>query len=1062
MSAKFTAKTKLRSVKTIIHLADIHIRLFKRHQEYDQVFKTLYGLLDKRDLSESVIVVAGDIVHAKTDMSPEMVRVASEFLKSLADKTDTVIIAGNHDLNLANPHRLDALTPIVDNLGHERLHYFRESGIYDFADVQFAVHSVIGDQAGWPSPSEMDSRPKIALYHAPVNKAQTDVGYSVTSKVTVETFNGYDMVMLGDIHKMQILQQKAPGLPEIAYAGSLIQQNHGESLDNHGFFVWDVAKSSIAEYVEVPNDYGYCTITIDSKTMPSTAHLPKNARLRVFVGDVDASFVKKAIATIRKKHGVVELSVNKLVKKTTGTSNVQKSAIDNIHDVTHQNTLVKKYIEEHYPNIATDVIQKVLDVNTKTNTLIGDEELPKNISWRPLSIKFDNLFSYGEGNEVNFDGMNGLYGVFSPNATGKTSAFDAMCFALYDKTPRAFKGSHIMKTRRNTFSCTLEFEIENKQYVIERTGTRKKNGEVKVDVNFYRKEADDKITSLNGEDRRDTNANIRSYVGTYEDFVLTTLSVQNQNSLFIDTGQSDRKDLLSQFIGLTIFDRLFNLASDEIKEVAGALKTFKKDDFTQKLADLQKGIDTHEDICKRVTSSIEQLKTEIDEATNDIETLASQKLPIDPALTKINNGEQIAVEIKIAQQRFSTMTGKITRTNDSIRFRTTELTQLQEDLSRLPDIRNIEDVVEKRSKSEKTLIALDGKRKTLLVDIKNKQEKLEKLKEHKYDPNCEFCINNVFVKDAEETAELLEQLQTEFHEVTRNIDNGNLFLERTKTTADEYNQILKFNKQIDDVQRALATVQIEREQLRTEMATYDKELNEKMDLHKKYVANNASIQKNLTIQEAINEQTNNRAAYQRELKQAEISYQKIYAELAVLKRQRDDLKARIKEAEELEDTYEAYETYLSVIGRDGLPYHLMSTVIPELQTQVNNILSQMVDFTVALEVDGKNINGKIIYDDDRTWPLELASGMEKFISGLAIRVALMSVSNLPKANFLVIDEGLGVLDSENLSSMFMMFNVLKTQFDFIILISHLDVVRDIADSLIEIKREDGFSYINVE
>lgn len=1062
MSAKFTAKTKLRSVKTIIHLADIHIRLFKRHQEYDQVFKTLYGLLDKRDLSESVIVVAGDIVHAKTDMSPEMVRVASEFLKSLADKTDTVIIAGNHDLNLANPHRLDALTPIVDNLGHERLHYFRESGIYDFADVQFAVHSVIGDQADWPSPSEMDSRPKIALYHAPVNKAQTDVGYSVTSKVTVETFNGYDMVMLGDIHKMQILQQKAPGLPEIAYPGSLIQQNHGESLNNHGFFVWDVAKSSIAEYVEVPNDYGYCTITIDSKTMPSTTHLPKNARLRIFVGDVDASFVKKAIATIRKKHGVVELSVNKLVKKTTGTSNVQKSAIDNIHDVTHQNTLIKKYIEEHYPNIAADVIQKVLDVNTKTNTLIGDEELPKNISWRPLSIKFDNLFSYGEGNEVNFDGMNGLYGVFSPNATGKTSAFDAMCFALYDKTPRAFKGSHIMNTRRNTFSCTLEFEIENKQYVIERTGTRKKNGEVKVDVNFYRKEADDKITSLNGEDRRDTNANIRSYVGTYEDFVLTTLSVQNQNSLFIDTGQSDRKDLLSQFIGLTIFDRLFTIASDEIKEVAGALKTFKKDDFTQKLADLQKGIDAHEDICKRGLSSIEQLKDEIEQATRDIEKLTSEKLPIDPALTKISNAEEIAVEIKISQQRFTTMSSKITRTNDSIRFRTTELTQLQEELSRLPDIRNIEDVVEKRNKSEKTLIALDGKRKTLLVDIKNKQEKLEKLKEHKYDPNCEFCINNVFVKDAEETAEILDQLQTEFHEVTRNIDNGNLFLERTKTTADEYNQILKLNKQIDDVQRALATIQIEREQLRTELATYDKELNEKMDLHKKYMANNASIQKNITIQEAIDEQTRNRAAYQRELKQAESSYQKVYAELAVLKRQRDDLKARIKEAEELEDTYEAYETYLSVIGRDGLPYHLMSTVIPELQTQVNNILSQMVDFTVALEVDGKNINGKIIYDDDRTWPLELASGMEKFISGLAIRVALMSVSNLPKANFLVIDEGLGVLDSENLSSMFMMFNVLKTQFDFIILISHLDVVRDIADSLIEIKREDGFSYINVE
>jgi DNA repair exonuclease SbcCD ATPase subunit len=1019
-------------------------------------------MLNKRDLTNTVIVVAGDIVHAKTDMSPEMIRVASDFLKSLADKTDTIIIAGNHDLNLANPHRLDALTPIVDNLGHERLHYFRESGVYSFADVQFAVHSIIGDTADWPSPAEMDARPKIALYHAPVNKAQTDVGYSVTSKVTVETFNGYDMVLLGDIHKMQILQQKAPGLPEIAYPGSLIQQNHGESLDHHGFFVWDVAKSSIAEYVEVPNDYGYCTITIDSKTMPSTSHLPKNARLRVFVGDVDASFVKKAISTIRKKHDIAELSVNKLVKKVTGTSNVQKSAIDNIHDVTHQNTLIKKYIEDHYPNIDVDVVQKVLDVNTKTNTLIGDEELPKNISWRPLKIKFDNLFSYGEGNEVNFDGMNGLYGVFSPNATGKTSAFDAMCFALYDKTPRAFKGSHIMNTRKNTFSCTLEFQIENKQYVIERTGNRKKNGEVKVDVNFYRKEDDDKITSLNGEDRRDTNANIRSYVGTYEDFVLTTLSVQNQNSLFIDTGQSDRKDLLSQFIGLTIFDRLFNLASDEIKEVAGALKTFKKDDFTQKLADLQRDIDVHEENCKRGQTSIENLKKEIEDATTEIETLTNQKLPVDPALSKITNAEEIGLEVKRSQEKFTSITRKITMVNDSLNFRSNELRQLQEDMSKLPDIRNIESVIEKRNKSEKTLIALDGKRKTLLVDIKNKEEKLEKLKEHKYDPNCEFCINNVFVKDAEETAEILQQLQSELDEVTTNINNCTMFLDRTKATADEYDQIVRLTRQIDDAQRALAVIQIEREQLRTEMATYDKDINEKMDLHKKYVANNASIQKNLILQEAINEQINHRSAFQRELKQAETSYQKMYAELAVLKRQRDDFKTRIKEAEELEDTYEAYETYLSVIGRDGLPYHLIATVIPELQTQVNNILSQMVDFTVALEVDGKNINGKIIYDDERTWPLELASGMEKFISSLAIRVALMSVSNLPKANFLIIDEGLGVLDSENLSSMFMMFNVLKTQFDFIILISHLDVVRDIADNLIEIKRDDGFSYITVE
>jgi DNA repair exonuclease SbcCD ATPase subunit len=56
---------------------------------------------------------------------------------------------------------------------------------------------------------------------------------------------------------------------------------------------------------------------------------------------------------------------------------------------------------------------------------------------------------------------------------------------------------------------------------------------------------------------------------------------------------------------------------------------------------------------------------------------------------------------------------------------------------------------------------------------------------------------------------------------------------------------------------------------------------------------------------------------------------------------------------------------------------------------------------------------------------------------------------------------LGTLDPENLSAMGTMMGILKSQFDFIILISHLDTARDMVDKVIEIKREDGFSYINV-
>jgi exonuclease SbcC len=123
-----------------------------------------------------------------------------------------------------------------------------------------------------------------------------------------------------------------------------------------------------------------------------------------------------------------------------------------------------------------------------------------------------------------------------------------------------------------------------------------------------------------------------------------------------------------------------------------------------------------------------------------------------------------------------------------------------------------------------------------------------------------------------------------------------------------------------------------------------------------------------------------------------------------------------------------------------------------IQDEVNNILQQIVDFNMNIQVDGKNINAKLVYED-REWPLEMGSGMERFISGVAIRVALMNISNLPRPNFIALDEGFGVLDSDNFNSLFMLFQYLKTQFDFIIVISHLDSMRDIVNDFIEIQKE---------
>ena len=165
------------------------------------------------------------------------------------------------------------------------------------------------------------------------------------------------------------------------------------------------------------------------------------------------------------------------------------------------------------------------------------------------------------------------------------------------------------------------------------------------------------------------------------------------------------------------------------------------------------------------------------------------------------------------------------------------------------------------------------------------------------------------------------------------------------------------------------------------------------------------------------------------------------------------------EVKDLEEKNCLYTYYLDAVKRDVVPYYLISKAMPVIENEINNILGQVVDFSIVMDIDGKSINAKIVYEDQE-WPLEMCSGMEKFVSGLAIRVALINICNLPRPNFLVIDEGFGTLDANNLSSLFMMMQYLKTQFDFIWMISHLEQMRDIVDGLIEIKKVDGFSKID--
>ena len=197
------------------------------------------------------------------------------------------------------------------------------------------------------------------------------------------------------------------------------------------------------------------------------------------------------------------------------------------------------------------------------------------------------MFSYGTNNVIDFTNMKGAYGIFAPNASGKSTLWDALSFCMFDKCSRTIRAEDVMNYSKMNFDCKFEFELNNTPYFIERKAKKSpKRGTVKVDVDFYRV-IDGQKESLNGEQRRETNAIIREYIGTYEDFVLTAMSTQSNSSGFIEKSQKERKELLAQFLDMDIFEDLWAIASEEIRELNTLLREYKKEDFPSQLIDAE-------------------------------------------------------------------------------------------------------------------------------------------------------------------------------------------------------------------------------------------------------------------------------------------------------------------------------------------------------------------------------------------------------------------------------------------------------------------------------------------
>lgn len=1055
-----------------IHLSDIHIRLRDRQEEYKEVFENLYKKIKEQNPDR--ILITGDIVHSKNTMSPELIDITREFLYSIQKLAPLDLIIGNHDMNISNRNRMDSLTPIVDSVLDKisaskigfGVNFYKDTGYYNIPNSNFVygVFSLLDGKSLLLTKNEKeDDKVYIALYHGPIDGCVLDQGYVMNNAETnISAFKNFDFVMLGDIHKRQFMRKDKTA----AYPGSLIQQNFGEELDK-GFLVWDIderTKKFDVDFISVENKYGFFTLEIDGEDLPDIK-LPEKCKMRVIwplgEGDLPRTKVAKLNSLIYKKYNPISMNlIFRPVGKDGTTIKIDKNNLDLGLFEVHEKIL-RNWLNDEKKEVVDKIVEKDKEIFSLLDVQSWKET--RGHFWSLKKLALTNFMSYGPEETIfDFEKNNGIIGIFGDNRVGKSTILDALLFVLFNKTTRGVKNENIpnTKTKDDTAKVWVIISIDGIDYKITRTTTKKKNGSTNTLV--FSKWIDSKWEDISEDDKRFTDKLIKTSIGTYEDFITTTFSTSNKdednNSEFIHLKPAPRTDTIIRFLGLDVFTQKYSIANKQLISIENNLKQNTITNKSIKLREAREALESFENRLSSLSGDHDAILEKIDENRSTISELKSKRVSVSVS------EDQDELESKLKLELISL--GDINSNIDFYSGKTTELVnKIKEiELAYVVDKDQLNKLIESKDEYKNLSTKIEKINNTLTIN-KTKLKQLSKDVENgsqcpvEYDEKHKGCI---WIKSYFDKKGIISSLTDETYEI---------FKEKQK--LDEKCKELKYSIGILEEQNSLrerliyATNKADTFSYKTKELLGKKEAKEilirfiesKIKIAKD---NKDAIKTNKSIDSAVlslETALKDNIKIEKEI-QAKIGDLKV--NIAVEKKNIDSIKSEIEEIRKLDEEYNILKVYCAAMKRDGIPTLILSSFIPQINYEINRVLSSVIDFSVNLEVQDTN-NIEIIIreseevDDSR--PAKMASGMEKLLMNFSIRYALLQVSSLNKSDSWYIDEGFGVLHANYIGIVSAFLENIKETLNNIVIITHVDSLKDIANYSFNVEKIGGISYV---
>ncbi|MGA3405997.1 MAG: SMC family ATPase [Candidatus Bathyarchaeia archaeon] len=693
------------------------------------------------------------------------------------------------------------------------------------------------------------------------------------------------------------------------------------------------------------------------------------------------------------------------------------------------------------------------------------------------SITLRDFKSYAE-QTIDLTNIDAI-GICGPNGAGKSTLIEAVTFALFGKctsTERKELGNEaIIRDNEDEAFVSLTFEKDEEDYAVERTVRKKGTGTATLTSNGKTIQAG----------AANVTAMVQSIVGMdYETFVSSTIIRQDEMDKISDLRPGERKEILSKIFGLELYEQL-------------------KKNAHEKHAKAKADVDAAELLSKQLTPLVTnegRVRDELEKAETTSKQLDAQIVKDQEELNRLE--VEIAKAIKkksdydVKHTQFISLEREINSINSLVQSTGKEILAAKESEK---EHYALKEELEKTENLELQRLEIEGLKEQLTTNILQQEQQARSLKEtiaqeqehyntiqNSKTAECPVCKRSL---DEEHRQGVLKQFNSKLSELTTELqkirqqslkDREKLDREITPRLREIENRATEIQKlqikkaRIDGAASQLPRLIESEKGLKSKLRTAETEkgklelelagLNDVAQLFEKLDGERKTTSKSL-------------AKLQEERGRVEESIKHFNEQVAQIAKANEELDRVKRQVAAQAETIPIYEILEDAFGKDGIPTAILKDLVPEVEDGASRILQELsnggmrISFQFGRETRAGTQTDELVVeaeDDAGRHPVTRFSGGERMRINLALRLGISEViarrsGYKGKIETLIIDEGLSALDEEGRQATIEILRQLRQRFRKILVISHLEDVKDAFDTkLIVTKTTTGQSIAEVQ